>query len=74
MISVVIIATGAIALSKLLVKNHTLQMLSVSDNKIGDNGISVIVQQLQHTTTLTRLYIMECGLSVKGCYCIAIYI
>ena len=65
-IVIVMITTGAIAVSKLLVGNCTLQVLSVSDNDIGDDGILVIVEQLQHNTTLTELYVSECGLSVKG--------
>ena len=63
---VVMITTGAIAVSKILMGNCTLQVLHVSGNTIGDDGISVIVEQLQHITTLTKLYVMQCGLSVKG--------
>ena len=47
--------------------NYTLQMLDVSGNTIGDDGISVIVEQLQHITyTLTKLCVAKCGLSEKG--------
>ena len=53
----VMITTGAITVSKLLVGNCTLQVLYVSYNPIGDDGISVIVEQLQHITTLTKLYV-----------------
>ena len=60
------ITTGAIAVSKVLVRNCTLQVLDVSHNIIGDDGISVIVEQLQHIATLTGLYIQKCGLSVRG--------
>ena len=60
------ITTGAIAVSKLLVGNCTLQVLNVSLNNIGDDGILVIVEQLQHITTLTKLDLDQCGLSVKG--------
>ena len=62
------ITTGAIAVSKLLVGNCTLQELNVCYNKIGDDGISVIVEQLQHITTLQliQLSVEGCGLSVKG--------
>ena len=60
------ITTGAIVVSKLLVENCTLQALYVSFNDIGDDGISVIVEQLQHITTLTTLDVAHCGLSVKG--------
>ena len=62
------IITGAIAISKLLVGNCSLQKLNVCRNNIGDDGISVIVKQLQHITTLTTLYVSECGLSAKGNY------
>ena len=65
-IIIVMITTGAIVVSKLLVGNCTLQVLSVGDNAIGDDGISVIVEQLQHITTLTELYMRNCGLSAKG--------
>ena len=60
------IITGAIAMSKLSVANCTLQVLNVNSNNIGDDGISVIIEQLQHITTLTKLYVAKCGLSVKG--------
>ena len=65
-IIIVMITTGAIAVSKLLVENCTLQYLNVSLNAIGDDGISVIVEQLYHNTTLTELNVQGCGLSVKG--------
>ena len=60
------IATGGFALSKLLVGNCTLQVLNVSNNDIGDDGILAIAEQLKHITTLTKLNISRCGLSVKG--------
>ena len=69
-IVIVMITTGAIAVSKILMGNCTLQILNVSFNTIGDDGISVIIEQLQHITTLTVLYIMDCGLSVKGTKCV----
>ena len=62
------IITGAIAISKLLAGNCSLQKLNVSRNNIGDDGISVMVEQLQHITTLTTLYVSECGLSATGNY------
>ena len=63
---IVMITTGAIALSKILMGNCTLEVLSVRGNTIGDDGISAIVEQLEHITTLTKLIIIRCGLSVKG--------
>ena len=35
-------------------------------NDIGDNGVSSIADGLKHNSTLTKLDIRECGLSVKG--------
>ena len=65
-IVIVWITTGAIAVSKLLVGNCTLQQFNVGFNAIGDDGISVIVEQLHRNTTLTKLLVHNCGLSVKG--------
>ena len=65
-IIIVMITTGAIAVSELLVGNCTLQELDVRSNQIGDDGISVTVEQLQHITTLTTLGVSNCGLLVKG--------
>ena len=65
-IVIVMITTGAIAVNKILMGNCTLQVLNVSSNTIGDDGISVIVEQLQHITTLTELDVTKCRLSVKG--------
>ena len=62
----IIITTCAIAVSKLLVGNCTLQLLNVCGNDIGDDGISVIVEQLEHITTVTMLMVAGCRLSVKG--------
>ena len=42
------ITTGAMTLSRLLVGNHTLEVLNVSGNAISDEGVSVLVEQLQH--------------------------
>ena len=63
---IAMITTGVTAVSKILMGNCTLQVLNVNGNSIGDDGISVIVEQLQHITTLTKLIVMKSGLSVKG--------
>ena len=47
-------------------RHHSLERLNICCNNIGDDGISVIVEQLQHITTLTKLNVSNCGLSVKG--------
>ena len=47
-------------------RHHSLEQFNISHNNIGDDGISVTVEQLQHITTLTTLNVIECGFSVKG--------
>ena len=42
----------------------SLRVLDVGDNKIGDDGISLLC--LQHINTLTHLRVFDCGLSVEG--------
>ena len=44
----------------------TLRVLNVSFNDIGDDGIAVISEALQHNKSLTTLLVVKCGLSVKG--------
>ena len=44
----------------------TLRVLDVSWNDIGDDGMAVISETLQHNKSLTTLRVEECGLSVKG--------
>ena len=44
----------------------TLRVLDVSHNDIGDDGMAVISEALQHNKSLTTLRVGLCGLSVKG--------
>ena len=44
----------------------TLRVLDVSRNDIGDDGMAVISEALQHNKSLTTLVVAECGFSVKG--------
>ena len=44
----------------------TLRVLDFGSNKIGDDGISMILEELQHVNSLTELSVLGCGLSVKG--------
>ena len=60
------IITGAVYISQLLNVTHTLQELYMYGNDIGDDGIALISEALQHSKSLTILYVGECGLSVKG--------
>ena len=61
-----IVITGAVYISQLLNITHTLQELDMSINDIGDNGMAVISEALQHNKSLTTLMVESCGLSVKG--------
>ena len=60
------VTTGARCLSELLKVNNSLQKLDMYGNMIGDDGMLLIVDGLQCNSTLTRLDVMKCGLSVKG--------
>jgi len=63
---IVVVTTGASCLSELLKVNNSLQVLKMSYNDIGDEGISSVAEGLKHNKTLTNLNIGNCGLSVKG--------
>ena len=60
------IITGAVYISQLLNVTHTLQELNMSINDIGDDGMAVISEALQHNKSFTTLVVERCGLSVKG--------
>ena len=61
-----IVITGAVYISQLLNVTHTLQELIMNGNDIGDDGMAVISEALQHKKSLTTLVVEQCGLSVKG--------
>ena len=54
--------------SQLLNVTDTLQVLNMSGNTIGDDGMAKISEALHHNTQLmiTELWVSQCGLSVKG--------
>ena len=60
------IIVGAKYISQLLNVTHTLQELDIGQNDIGDDGISVISEALQHNKSLIILDVQRCGLSEKG--------
>ena len=60
------IITGAVYISQLLNVTPTLQSLDMSNNDIGDEGMAIISEALQHNKSLIRLFVSGCGLSVKG--------
>ena len=53
-------------ISQLLNVTHSLQKLIMNFNDIGDDGMAVISEALQHNKLLTTLRVAGCGLSVKG--------
>jgi len=63
---IVMIISGAVYINQLLNVTHTLQVLYMYGNDIGDDGMAVISEALQHNKSLTKLWVAECGLSVKG--------
>ena len=65
---VYLIITGASYTSQLLNVTDTLQVLHLSGNAIGDDGMAEICEALNHNTQLmiTELWVSRCGLSVKG--------
>ena len=62
------IITGAVYISQLLNVTPTLQCLYMSSDDIGDEGMAIISEVLQHnrSLTITSLEVVQCGLSVKG--------
>ena len=44
----------------------SLRVLHVGWNHIGDDGVLVMMDGLQHNKTLTKLDVTNCGLSAKG--------
>ena len=46
----------------------TLRALDIGSNDIGDEGLKILSEALQHSKSLTKLDIGLCGLSVKGSY------
>ena len=63
---IVIVTTGASCVGELLKVNNSLQELALRKNPIGDDGMSSVADGLQCNNTLTKLYVKECGFSVKG--------
>ena len=62
----IMIITGAVYISQLLNFTPTLQCLHMSYNDIGDDGMAILSEALQHNKSLTDLSVKECGLSEKS--------
>ena len=63
--STVIITTGAISISETIKINHTLQILYISLNPIGDEGIAAIATNLKNSM-ISKLYVDRCEITVTG--------
>ena len=50
----------------IIIDSATLRELDVSWNEIANDGMAVISEALQNSKSLTKLYVYQCGLSVKG--------
>ena len=57
---------GAVYIGELLSVTHSLQLLIMHYNDIGDDGMVKISGALQHNRSLATLGVKECGLSGKG--------
>ena len=62
---------GAVNIAKLLVINKTLKYLDISENNIGDDGISAISDSLHVNTTLIQLVAHSCRFKSKGAESVA---
>ena len=63
--------SGAVNIAKLLVINKTLKYLDISENNIGDDGISAISDSLHVNTTLIQLVAHSCQFQSKGAESVA---
>ena len=50
----------------IIIGSVTLRVLDVSWNDIGNEGMALISETLQHNKSLTALWVARCGLSAKG--------
>jgi len=50
----------------MLMENKKLQYLDIGWNKIGDDGVRHVTEELQQNDTLTELLLWYCEISVKG--------
>ena len=65
-LNIIMIIAGAVYISQLLNVTPTLQRLALDYNDIGDEGMAITSEALQHNKSLTKLRVVRCGLSVKG--------
>ena len=60
------ITTGAISISEMMMVNHSLQQLDMSDNNIGDSGISAIAGALSNCKIDDVLNVSGCNITLHG--------
>ena len=63
--STVIITTGAISISEIIKVNHTLQVLDITNNPIGDEGIAAIARSLDDAN-ISELNVSWCKITITG--------
>ena len=63
--STVIITTGAISISEMIKINHTLQVLNISHNRIGDEGIAAIAR-IADNAKINELNVSQCKITITG--------
>ena len=59
------ITTGAITISNIMMANHSLQLLNMSRNSIGNDGISAIARELGNCK-INVLDVGQCGVTLTG--------
>ena len=50
--------------------NHTIQLLNISNNPIGDEGITAIATNLNNSI-ISKLYVFKCNITVTGAKALA---
>ena len=58
-------STGAIVISKLLMNNCVIQVLYMSNNYIGDDGITAIATALTNSR-ISELWVIGCDIALTG--------
>ena len=59
------ITAGAISISKMMILNHSLQELNMSDNEFGDDGISAIAEAFG-SCNISDLDVNGCNITLTG--------
>ena len=49
-------------------ENKYLERLNIARNNIGDDGTKDVMEGIQHNSTITKLWLHTCEISVKGNY------